>query len=129
MVIFSEEDKIKSYEKLKIWQDSIIFVKNIYKLTEKFPKEEMFGIISQIRRASISVPSNIAEGWTRRHTKEYMNFLSISLGSLSEVHTLLVISKEIGYISDKDISEVSDEINKLKKMIYASINSLSKKIK
>ncbi|HOJ87066.1 MAG TPA: four helix bundle protein [Elusimicrobiales bacterium] len=129
MVIFSEEDKIKSYEKLKIWQDSIIFVKNIYKFTEKFPKEEMFGIVSQIRRASISVPSNIAEGWARRHTKEYMNLLSISLGSLSEVHTLLVISKEIGYISDKDISEIFDEINKLKKMIYASINSLSKKIK
>lgn len=129
MVIFSEEDKIKSYEKLKIWQDSIIFVKNIYKFTEKFPKEEMFGIVSQIRRASISVPSNIAEGWARRHTKEYMNLLSISLGSLSEVHTLLVISKVIGYISDKDISEIFDEINKLKKMIYASINSLSKKIK
>jgi len=87
-----------SFEKLDVWKFSIKFVKDIYKVTRKFPSEEKFGLVSQINRAAVSVPSNIAEGSSRNSSKEKSHFTSIAYGSMMELITQLTISKEIGYI-------------------------------
>ena len=92
------------YKNLKIWQSSMELAKNVYEVTKQFPAEEKFGLISQLRRSVVSVPSNIAEGYCRAGQKEKMYFLSISLGSLAEVETQIILSKELGYI-DKAIAE------------------------
>jgi four helix bundle protein len=92
-------DKIKSHKDLKVWQESMDLVIQIYKLVENFPKHEVYGLSSQIRRASISIPSNIAEGAGRKGGKEFTRFLYIALGSLSEVETQLEISQRLNYNS------------------------------
>lgn len=106
----------QSYENLKIWQKAIALAEQIYSVTKKFPKEEIFGITSQIRRAVVSVSSNIAEGSSRSSKKDYCRFVDISLGSLKEVENLTIISLRLGYIdvnfSDKLLVEAS-ELGKL----------------
>jgi four helix bundle protein len=92
------------YKNLKIWQSSMQLAKNLYEVTKQFPSEEKFGLISQLRRAVVSIPSNIAEGYCRSGQKEKVHFLSISIGSLAEVETQIILSQELGYI-DKTISE------------------------
>lgn len=84
-----------NYKKLNVWISSISLVKNIYNLTRKFPKEEMFVLTQQLRRAAISIPSNIAEGAGRNSNAQFKNFLQISIGSCFEVETQLIISKEL----------------------------------
>jgi len=84
---------INDYKDLRIWQSGIDLVKKIYSATKGFPEEEKFGLTSQMRRAAVSVPSNIAEGFKRQHKKEFKQFLNICLGSLAEVETQLIISK------------------------------------
>jgi len=98
---------IHSYKDLIVWQRSMELVVSIYELTDQFPKEEIYGITSQIRRSSISVPSNIAEGAGRKSPKEFKQFLFIALGSLSELETQIIIAKNLKYI-DK---EINDKIN------------------
>ena len=93
-------DKIKSYTDLLVWQKSMELVKEVYVITKTFPKEEIYGLTSQMRRASVSIPSNIAEGFMRQHKPEMIQFLFISLGSCGELHTQLVIAKELGFITD-----------------------------
>jgi len=88
----------KPHKNLEVWKLSVDFVKDIYTLTTNFPDEEKFGIISQLRRAVVSIPTNIAEGAARSTKKEFRNFLYIASGSLSEIDTLLTISKELGFI-------------------------------
>ena len=98
---------------MDIWKKGIELVKEIYNLTELFPKQEIYGLSSQMRRAAISVPSNVAEGFRRYHNKEYKQFLYISLGSCAELETHITIAKELGYIdSDKEtkILEILDHI-------------------
>ena len=87
-----------NYKKLNVWISSISLVKNIYNLTRKFPKEEMFVLTQQLRRAAISIPSNIAEGAGRNSNAQFKNFLQISIGSCFEVETQLIISKELDSI-------------------------------
>ena len=87
-----------NYKKLNVWVSSISLVKNIYKLTRKFPKDEMFVLTQQLRRAAISIPSNIAEGAGRNSNAQFKNFLQISIGSCFEVETQLIISKELDSI-------------------------------
>jgi four helix bundle protein len=87
--------KSRSYQDLEVWKSSIGFVKEIYQATAKFPPSEVYGLISQIRRAAVSIPSNIAEGQGRNSFKEFRQFLSISLGSLAEAETQLIIANEI----------------------------------
>ncbi|MBF0385823.1 MAG: four helix bundle protein [Candidatus Omnitrophica bacterium] len=89
---------MKSYKELKIWQGGIEIVKEIYILTNKFPEYELYNLTSQIRKSAISIPSNIAEGFKRYHNKEYKQFLFISLGSIAELETQLIIAKDIGYL-------------------------------
>lgn len=89
---------LNSHKELIVWQKSIKLVKEVYLLTNDFPRHEIYGLTSQIRRAAVSIPSNIAEGYSRKNTKEYLQFLRIAYGSASEVETQLIISKDL-YIS------------------------------
>lgn len=117
-------EKIKSFKELKIWQKGMEIVKDIYKLTANFPKEEVYGLTSQMRRSAVSIPSNIAEGFKRFHSKEYMQFLHIALGSAAELETQIIISKELGFINESELQSVSEKIDHSSKMISALLNKL-----
>ena len=105
-----------NYKKLNVWISSISLVKNIYNLTRKFPKEEMFVLTQQLRRAAISIPSNIAEGAGRNSNAQFKNFLQISIGSCYEAETQLIISKELEYISEEELETISKELDSIMKM-------------
>lgn len=94
---------MQTHKDLKVWGRSINFVTEIYKITNDFPKSELYGITSQLRRAAVSVPSNIAEGAARKNSAEYTQFLYIALGSLTELETQLIISEKLGYPVNKTI--------------------------
>jgi four helix bundle protein len=115
-------DKIKSHKDLKVWQESMDLVIQIYKLAENFPKHEVYGLSSQIRRAAVSIPSNIAEGAGRKGENEFTRFLYIALGSLSELETQLEISHRLGYI--KDIEVINNSIYFIRNMLANLIKSL-----
>ncbi|NOZ48252.1 MAG: four helix bundle protein [Chlorobi bacterium] len=108
---------MKTYRDLEVWQKSIDFVEYIYRFTNSFPDKEKYGLISQLNRYVISIPSNIAEGSARNSDKEFIRFLYISLGSLSEVETQLIIAKRLDYI---DYFEF-DKIDEIKKLLYGLI--------
>ena len=105
-----------NYKKLNVWVSSISLVKNIYKLTRTFPKDEMFVLTQQLRRAAISIPSNIAEGAGRNSNAQFKNFLQISIGSCYEAETQLIISKELEYISEEELDTISKELDSIMKM-------------
>ncbi len=115
-----------THRDLIIWQKAMTLVEYVYRVTQGFPDEECYGLTSQVRRASVSVPSNIAEGHARQTTKEYIHFLSISRGSLLEVDTQLEISLRLKFVDD--IREEEALIIELHKMLNASITSLRKKL-
>ncbi|GAG56333.1 unnamed protein product, partial [marine sediment metagenome] len=94
------EEGIKRFKDLRIWQKGIEVVTDIYTLTKKFPKEELYGLTSQIRRSAISIPTNIAEGFNRFHNKEYKQFLYIALGSCAELETQIEIATGLKYINE-----------------------------
>ncbi len=94
-----------THKDLDIWRESIDLVERIYKITETFPQSEIYGLTNQMRRSAVSIPSNISEGAARSSNKEFVQFLYISLGSLSELETHLIISGKLGYIEDKNIFE------------------------
>jgi four helix bundle protein len=95
--------KSRSFRDLDVWKLSIEFVKNIYKITNKFPNPKIYGVTSQLRRSAISIPSNIAEGQGRNSSKEFGQFLAIALGSLAELETQLIIAEEIGYLTGEKL--------------------------
>jgi four helix bundle protein len=101
-----ETSKIKSYRELIIWQKSIQVVTNVYKLTRNFPKEELFGLTSQMRRCAISIPSNIAEGFGRNSQGDFKRFLNIALGSTYELQTQIEISLNLEYLNIENYSEL-----------------------
>jgi len=115
---------IRDYRDLRVWKCGIQLVKHIYKLTDSFPSKEMFGLTSQIRRAAISIPSNIAEGQQRRGQREFARFLSIALGSLAETDTQVALSRELGYLTDQECEMVEREIGALRKMLCGLLGSL-----
>ena len=118
---------INSYQDLEVWKKAMELVTDIYKVTQTFPKEELYGLTNQLRRASVSVPANIAEGWGRGTTKGYIQFLRIARGSLLEVETLMTISHNLGpgYVNAQDLQEqILQKIIEISKMINALINSL-----
>jgi four helix bundle protein len=119
----------RPHKKLEVWKKGIKLVKDIYSLTCNFPNEEKFGLISQLRRAAVSVPTNIAEGAARNTKKEFINFLYISSGSLSEIDTLLVISTELNFLSIKDLEEINKKILKIDIMLKGLISTLKKQLK
>jgi four helix bundle protein len=108
-----------NYRELKIWQNSIELSEKIYSITLAFPNEEKFGLSSQLRRASVSVPSNIAEGTSRKSDKEFNHFLSISLGSLFEIETQLTIASRVGYLSEIELEKLNSTVKQLIKMIMS----------
>ena len=116
---------MRPHKNLIVWKDAIAFVKHIYNLTNNFPEAEKFGLISQLRRAAISVPANIAEGAARNTQKEFIQFLYISAGSLSEVDTLLTIAFELNFVNAAEFQEAIEKMNK----ISALLNGLIKKLK
>jgi len=117
-------EKINSYKDLKIWRNSIELVKRIYIITKDFPKDEVYGLVSQMRRCAVSVASNIAEGKTRQHTNEYIQFLYVALGSCAELETQVVIAKELKYISSVIESEIQSTTNQIGRMIRGLIKNL-----
>ena len=113
-----------NFKELLVWQKSINFVTEVYELTNLFPKDEMYGLTSQIRRASISIPSNIAEGNSRRSLADYLQFLKIARGSCAEVETQLIIAKNLHFLNEEKYSELNENIIEISKMLNALINSL-----
>lgn len=116
---------VKTYKELLIWQKGIKLVVLVYKLTKTFPKEELYALTSQLKRASISIPSNIAEGFGRQTDKSFNHFLNISKGSLNELETQMIIAKELDFVSDEEIfNEIMLLIEEESKMIYAFAKNL-----
>lgn len=97
---------MKSYRDLIVWNKSMSLVTTIYTILKKFPDDERFGLVSQIKRSSVSVPSNIAEGYGRNYTKDYSRFLQIARGSLYEMQTQIEISRNLNFISEKEVKEI-----------------------
>ena len=106
-----------SFEKLMAWQESRSLVKSIYVLLNKYPKYEQFALCDQIRRASISVPSNIAEGNAKNSSKERIHFIEIAYGSLMEVYCQLILSKDLDYINDDDLKLIKVQVDKVGKLL------------
>jgi len=111
-------EKINHFQELQIWRKGIELVKNIYSSTNNFPTSEIYGLVSQMRRSAVSIPSNIAEGFKRLHNNEFRQFLYITLGSCAELETQLVIANELKYINDKTREDNIEKINHISRMIY-----------
>ncbi len=114
-----------NFKELKIWKRSKNFVLKIFKITKNFPNEEKFGLISQMRRAAISIPSNIAEGCGRGTNPQLNQFLNISQGSAFELETQIIISHELGFIKESDFNDFSKEITEIQNMIFGFQKTLS----
>jgi four helix bundle protein len=118
--------KIKSFRDLRVWQLATEIVELVYRLTRSFPRSEVYGLASQIQRAAVSVPSNIAEGHTREHTKEYLQHLSIAQASLAELETQLEIATRLKYVSAQDSLPIAERVGSLGRQLYALRNALLK---
>ena len=119
---------VNSYKDLLVWQQSVDLTVNIYTLTSSFPKSELFGLASQIQRAAVSVPSNIAEGHARDSTKEYLRFISIALGSLAEVETQLVIANKLQFLNNEMMGELLGKTGEIGRMLRGLQKSLKAKL-
>ena len=118
-------NEIKSYKDLLIWKKGITIVKLVYQLVKTFPQEEMYALSSQLKRASVSIPSNIAEGYGRNTDKSFSHFLDITRGSLFEIETQLIIAKELGFITNLELfQELLNQIEEESKMINAFSKTL-----
>jgi four helix bundle protein len=118
---------MNTHRDLIVWKKSIDFLTKIYKLTERFPKTEMYGLTSQIRRAAVSIPSNIAEGSARDSDKELVRFLTISRASAAEIETQLLISENLGYLKSTN-NKINEELIEILKMLTALINTIKQRI-
>jgi four helix bundle protein len=118
---------LKNYKELQVWQRAYQLCLKIYKVTQRFPKEEQYGLISQIRRAAVSVPSNIAEGYGRKTTPDYLRSLYIAYGSNCELETQVLMSSDLDYIPVNDSEKLLDEIGEVERMLKALIKSLENK--
>ena len=116
--------KSRSYQDLEVWKLSIALVKEIYLITEKFPKSESYGLTNQIRRAAVSIPSNIAEGQGRNSSKEFRQFLSIALGSVAETETQLIIAKEINFLRNDELEPLLVTVDRIRKMLKGLSKSI-----
>lgn len=121
------DKKVSTFKDLIVWQKSIALITTVYSLTKTFPADEKFGIVSQINRAVVSVPTNIAEGWGRESSKNYIQFLRIARGSLMEVETLVLISKNLDYLSEQDYSEINKQIDEVGKILQGLLKSIQQK--
>jgi four helix bundle protein len=111
--------EIRSFKELRVWQGAMSLVESVYRLSIAFPAEENYGLKSQIRRAAVSIPSNIAEGHTRASTREYLNYLSIAQASLAEVETQLEIAVRLRYLPAEQVNLAAADIQALGKQLHA----------
>ena len=121
----SDEQKPNSYKDLLVWQKGILLVKEIYELTRPFPADEKFGLVSQMRRAAVSIPSNIAEGQARHTTGEFIQFVSHAEGSLAELETQIIISVELKYCTEDKAQTAVKLMAELRKMLNGLRRALS----
>lgn len=119
---------IQSYRDLDIWKRSCTMVTIVYSATSSFPKREMFGLTRQIRRAAVSVPSNIAEGAARLYTREYIRFLSNALGSIAELETQLIVSVDLEYTTQERIQHIFQELDQIGKMTRRLVQRLEERL-
>ena len=116
---------MSSVIELIVWNKAYELTLNVYSLTNKFPKEEIYGLTSQIRRSAVSIPSNIAEGHARKGRKEFSQFLYIAFGSCAELETQLLLARDLKYISEKDFSMVSNLLTEVMKMLNSLISKIN----
>jgi four helix bundle protein len=119
---------VSSYSDLQVWQKAMVLVKQVYQDSSRFPKDELYALTNQIRRAAVSIPSNIAEGHARDSTKEFLHHLSIALGSLAELETQLILSKDLQYLPEERLSALLQQTNEIGKMIRGLQKSLQRKL-
>ena len=117
---------MQSYKELTVWQKSVDLCVEIYRITEKWPKSELYGLISQVRRCCISIPSNIAEGQRRGHRQEYIQFLRVAYGSGAELETQLLVALRIGFLSQTVYDELSSLLEEIMKMLNKLLTVLNK---
>lgn len=118
---------MRPHEKLDVWNKAIDFVVTVYRATDSFPKDEKFGLTSQIRRAAVSIPANIAEGAARQSNKEFIHFLSNAQGSASELETELLIAHRLGYLGANSYREVRSTLDSIGRMIVGLSQHLKSK--
>ena len=117
---------LKNYKELKVWQRSYQLCIDVYKITKSFPQEEKYGLTSQMRRSALSVPSNIAEGYGRKKTPEYVQALYIAHGSHCELETQILLSGDLNYIAKEDLNKLQGTVSEVERMLKALIKSLEK---
>jgi four helix bundle protein len=120
-------EMLKNYKELKVWQKAYELCLIIYKTTKTFPKEERYGLTSQIRRAAVSIPSNIAEGYGRRTTGEYIQALYVAYGSQCEIETQILLAGDLGFIKADDLEKLNKDVGDVERMLKGLIRSLEKK--
>ncbi len=120
---------IESYQDLIVWQKAMDLAEQCYRLTKRFPRDELFGMTSQIRRASASIPANIAEGWGREGTREYIQFLRVAQGSLKELETHLILSQRVGLAAEAQVAPLLGLSAEVGKMTRSLIGSLQRKLR
>lgn len=114
-----------NFKRLEVWNKSMALVRNIYELTKKFPKTEQFGLTSQIQRAAVSIPANIAEGSAKSSNKDFARFLEISVGSSCELETLIIIAKDLSYIDEANFNLLDKQIKEIQRMLLGFKSQLS----
>src|SRR3990172_6554320 len=119
------EKETKGFRQLVVWQKAYDLSLEVYMLTRTFPKSETYGIISQLQRAVVSIPANIAEGYERNHRKEYLQFLFIAKGSLGEVETYILLAKDLGYLKDADYAVIDEKRKTVSRLLKGLIKSLT----
>jgi four helix bundle protein len=117
---------LRNYKELKVWQKAYGLCLEIYRVTRTFPKEERYGLTSQIRRAAVSIPSNIAEGYGRKSTGEYVQALYIAYGSQCELETQILLSGDLGFIESKILKQLQERVEEVERMLKGLIKSLGK---
>lgn len=117
----------KSYRDLDVWQRSMRLAKEIYRVTQRFPADERFGLTNQLRRAAVSVPSNLAEGHARFGAGEFSRFISITMGSVAEIETQILLSKDLGYITPEITEELLGELDTIGKMLRGLAKSIQRR--
>ncbi|HXJ94004.1 MAG TPA: four helix bundle protein [Terriglobia bacterium] len=116
--------RIDSYRQLEVWQKAVALVTEIYQITRSFPREELYGLTSQVRRAAVSIPANIAEGWGRNMTRDYVQFLRVARGSLLELETHLVVARNLKFIEAITLQRSAEQTQEINRMLNGLIRSL-----
>jgi len=119
---------MKSYKELEVWQKAVALTVDLYQMTRSFPPQEQYGLTTQIRRAAVSVAANIAEGWGRGSTREYIHFLRIARGSLMELETHLIISHHLGYLQETQLQTLQKQIESVGMMLNRLLGSIGSKL-